>query len=136
LLQVKFKTKTKYILQKHIGLILPTDHLTQCTTTWSLVPKHEWTHLFVHTLDTIPKNWYIELEVCRGITDWEELTCNFKVTFSFENDAPLVDTTMKMIKNKILTYEDSIKPLPLCSAAKSSATVHEVLECYNIVGED
>jgi hypothetical protein len=76
--------------------------------TWSSIPKQEWTHLFVHTLDTIPKNWYIELEVCRGTTDWEELTQNFKVTFSFEDDAPLIDSTLQVIKNNIFASEDSM----------------------------
>jgi hypothetical protein len=60
------------------------DHVTQCIAAWSKAPRKEWTHLFVHTLDTIPKNWYLELEVHLETTDWEELTQNFKVTFSFE----------------------------------------------------
>lgn len=59
--------------------------------------------MFVHTLDVIPKNWYIELEVHRETTDWEDLTHNFKVTFNFEDDAPLIDTALQIIKNKIFT---------------------------------
>jgi hypothetical protein len=84
----------------------------------------------------ILKNWYIELEVCRGKTDWEDLTCNFKVTFNFEDDAPLIDTTLQIIKNKIFTSEDSIGLVPLCSLPRYFVTVQEVLECYNVVGED
>jgi hypothetical protein len=111
------QNKKLNILHRSIlGLSCPTDHLTQCTVTWSSVPKKEWMHLFVHTLDTIPKNWYIELEVHRGTTDWEYLTHNFKVTFNFEDDAPSVDTTLQIIKNKIFTSEDSMIPVPLCSA--------------------
>jgi hypothetical protein len=51
-------------------------------------------HLFIHTLDTILKNWYLEMEVRREITYWEALTHNFKVTFSFEDDAPSVDIAL------------------------------------------
>jgi hypothetical protein len=87
-------------------------------------------------LDTIPKNWYLELEVHRGTTDWEDLTHNFKVTFKFEDDTPSVDTTLQIIKTKIFTPEDSKIPAALCSAPKYSVTVQEVLECYNVVGED
>jgi len=93
-------------------------------------------NLVLHTLDTIPKNWYIELEVCRGITKWEDLTCNFKVAFNFEDYAPLIDTTMQIIKNKIFTLEDLMELVPLCSVPIYFVTVQEVLECYNVVGED
>ena len=59
-------------------------------------------HAFIHTyLDTILKNWYTELEVRIGTVDWEEFMCNFKVTLSFEDDAPSVDTTPQISKRKI-----------------------------------
>jgi hypothetical protein len=94
-------------------------------------------HTCLYTLlDTIPKNWYLELEVHRETTDWEELTHNFKVTFSFEDEAPSVDTTLQVIKDKIFASEDSIELVPVCSAHRSSVTVREVLECYNVIGED
>jgi hypothetical protein len=104
--------------------------------TWRSIPKKEWTHLFIHTLDTIPKNWYLELEVHRETTDWEELTHNFKVTFSFEDDAPSVDTTLQVIKDNIFASEDSIELVPICSTHRYSTMVQEVLECYNVIGED
>jgi hypothetical protein len=59
----------------------------------------------VHTLDTTLKNWYIELEVHRGTRDWEELTRNFKVTFSFENNNLLIDSALQVIKNNIFAIE-------------------------------
>jgi hypothetical protein len=83
-----------------------------------------------------PKNWYLELEVRRETTDWEELTQNFKVTFSFEDDAPLIDSTLQVIKNNIFSSEDSIELVPVCSMHRSSVTVEEVLHCYNVVEED
>jgi hypothetical protein len=57
--------RNEYTMQKYTGLSCPIEHVTQCIVTWRSVPKKEWTHLFVHTLDTIPKNWYLELEVHR-----------------------------------------------------------------------
>jgi hypothetical protein len=74
-------------------------------TTWRHVPKHEWRHKFIHTLETVPKNWYLELEVRRGTIDWDELTLNFKVTFSFEAESPLVDATLQVIRSKIFMEE-------------------------------
>ena len=73
----------KDTVQKYVGLIYPLDHVAQCITTWSIMSMEEWAHWFIHMLDTIPKNWYIELEMRRGIADWEEMVSNFKVTFIF-----------------------------------------------------
>jgi hypothetical protein len=77
-------------MKKYIGLSCPMDHVTQCIMTWNKLPRQEWTHFFVHTLETISNNWYLELEVRRETADWEELTQNFKVTFSFESNVPLI----------------------------------------------
>jgi hypothetical protein len=77
-----------------MGLRGLVNHLTQCVVTWRAVLKQEWTHFLVHTLYVILKNWYIELEVHIGMTNWEDLTCNFKVPFNFENEAPLVDAAL------------------------------------------
>jgi hypothetical protein len=51
-----------------------------------------------YTLETVPRNWYLELEVCRGMTNWEELIQNFKVTFNFEVESPLVDAVLQVIR--------------------------------------
>jgi hypothetical protein len=91
--------------------------------------------LFAHTLDTISKNWYMELEVRRETTNWEEFTHNFKVTFSFEDDAPLIDSTLQVIKNNIFSEKDLIELVPICSTHIYFATVKEVLHCYNVVEE-
>jgi len=70
--------------------------------------QQEWTHLFVHTLDTTPKNWYLELEVRGGTRDLEEFTRNFKVTFSVENNNLLIDSALQVIKNNIFAIEGSM----------------------------
>jgi len=98
---------------------------------WRSVPQQEWTHLFVHTLHTTPKNWYIELEVHRGMKNLEELTRNFKVTFGFENNNYLIDSYLQVIKNNIFTTEVS-----MYSGPRVIVTVEEVLQCYNVVEEE
>jgi hypothetical protein len=85
----------------------------------------------VHTLDIISKNWYIELEVCRGTGDWKELTEKFKVTFSFENNNSLIDSALQVIKNNILVTEGSIYSTP-----RVTATVEEVFLYYNVFEEE
>jgi hypothetical protein len=45
-------------------------------------------------LDTILRNWYLELEMHTETVDWDELTQRFKVTFTFWHESPLLDTTL------------------------------------------
>jgi hypothetical protein len=56
LMQVRFGTKVDYIAQKYAGVSDPVKHIAQCRNIWSLIPKKEWMHKFIHTLDIIPKN--------------------------------------------------------------------------------
>jgi len=49
-------------------------------------------HRFIHTLGTIPKNWYLEPKMGREITNWDQLIQRFKLTFNFEHESrPLLD---------------------------------------------
>jgi hypothetical protein len=65
-------------------------------------------HNFVHTLDTVPKNWYLELEVHRGTIDWEELSQNVKVTFSLESYSTLINASFQVIRSNIFMEEEHI----------------------------
>jgi hypothetical protein len=67
--------------------------------------------------------------VCRGTIDWEELTQNFKKTFSFEDDTPLIESALHVIKNKINSSKD------LYNELRFIAPVEEVFHCYNVVEE-
>jgi hypothetical protein len=62
-------------------------------------------HFFVHTIYTISKKWYLELDMHKETIYWEDLTRNFKVTFNFEDEAPSIDTTLQSIKDNIFTSE-------------------------------
>jgi hypothetical protein len=59
-------------------------HVEKCRDLWSSVPKTKWMHRFIHTLDTIPKNSYLELEMHGETSRWEELVKRFKIMFTFE----------------------------------------------------
>jgi hypothetical protein len=74
--------------------------------------------------------------VHRGIIDSEGLTQNFKVTFSFESNSPLVDSYLQIIRSNIFVEGDHIEIVPSCSTHKESVIVHELLECYNFIEED
>jgi hypothetical protein len=74
--------------------------------------------------------------VCKETADWKELTRNFKVNFSFEDDAPLIKSSLYVIKNDIFSLEDSIRLVLVCSTHRYYATIEKVLHCYNVIEED
>jgi hypothetical protein len=69
----------------------------------------EWPHHFIHTLEGIPANWYIDQELHRGTADWTVLHLNFIVTFSFEHENPNIYSTLKQTKGVILIKEPKIE---------------------------
>jgi hypothetical protein len=88
--------------------------------------------MFTHTLDTIPKNWYLELDMCRETIDYDYITQIFQVKFTFQNESPLISTTLQEIKHKIFTKEEIMEVIYVCNTHNASMTVHKLLECYNV----
>jgi hypothetical protein len=41
------------------------------------------------------------LEQHRETANWEEMQQNFVITFSFEHENPEIDTTLKVVKDRI-----------------------------------
>jgi hypothetical protein len=113
LMQIKFEIEE--VMHKYTGMSSLTNHVAQFMTTWRQVSKLEWTHWFIHTLEMVPKNWYLELEVRRGTTNWEELTHNFKVTFNFEVESPLAVAALQVIRSNIFMEEYQIEIVHACS---------------------
>jgi hypothetical protein len=74
--------------------------------------------------------------VHKGTTEWEELTQNFKVTFSFEVESPLVDASLQVIRSNIFMEDDHMGMIPQAVHVEASATVREMLACYNIIEAD
>jgi len=57
-------------------------------------------HIFIYKLDTIPKNWYLDLEMSRETTRWEELIQRFKIMFTFEHESPSTYTMPQTIDTR------------------------------------
>jgi hypothetical protein len=105
-------------------------------------------HRFIHTLETIPKNWYLEMEVHRDTTEWGYISQRFKETFTFQHKSPSIYTTLQEIKHKIFNEEEHMEVrsicneeehtevISICNAHNVSMTVHKLLECYNVTQED
>ena len=59
----------------------------------------------------------------------------FKVTFTFENEYPLIYVVLEDIRNKIFSKEELMKVIYVCSSCNTSMTVHQLLEYYNVTQE-
>jgi hypothetical protein len=42
----------------------PKDHMQSCEEAWGNIPKEQWVHKFINTLDTMPINYYLHAELC------------------------------------------------------------------------
>jgi hypothetical protein len=65
-------------------------------------------HKFINTLDTIPINWYLQVELCLITTEWEGMTQNFVTTFLFERQYPTVDQALEIVRQKIFEEAASL----------------------------
>jgi hypothetical protein len=81
------------------------EHLEKCRTLWKMTPLEEWPHYFIHTLEGIPTNWYIDQELRKGTATWTTLQHNFKVTFLSKHEKPNIDATLKQIRGVIFIKE-------------------------------
>ena len=65
-------------------------------------PQLEWVHLFYHTLDVIPRNWYTETELRHGTGEWDILREGFLLTLLFEDQwMDTVDDALQVVKATI-----------------------------------
>jgi len=58
LMQIRFGEANKYVLGQYNGMNDPREHILTCGYVWNELPREAWPHMFIHTLDNIPKNWY------------------------------------------------------------------------------
>src|SRR5277367_1396628 len=104
LMTVRFSNNRECPQQKYTGDSDPKSHIQRCEQNWLDIPRDEWVHLFIHTLDTVPRNWYTETKLCRGTITWPHMIDSFILTFSFESDFPSIDHALQIIRTKI--FED------------------------------
>jgi len=96
--------------EKYSGKDDQCEHLDQWTKAWGEEPQQEWVHIFCHTLYTIPMNWYLEMELHHGTTEWDILRERFLLTFSFEDGFECIDEVPQGIKDAIFrTLEESVE---------------------------
>jgi hypothetical protein len=91
LLKMHFSNQAEGCEVRYTGKSCPKDHMKSCEEAWGNIPKEQWVHKFINTLDTMPINWYLYAELRLITTNWYGMTHNFISTFLFESQYPTVD---------------------------------------------
>lgn len=91
MMQIRFGETREYGSGKYSGMNDPREQRNE-------LPREEWPHMFIHTLESIPNNWYTQLELQRETVSWEDLKANLINTFSPNEEDVMVDTTLQLIK--------------------------------------
>ena len=94
LLEVIFGEKMLYTVSKYTGLTNLVEHIEHFRETWDISLRQEWIHKLIHTLEMIPRNWYMQVELRRVTVKWEELVANFMHAFEFVDDNSSIDVSL------------------------------------------
>jgi hypothetical protein len=104
----QFSAQVKSYEVRYTGRRCPKDHVRSCEEAWSDIPREQWVHRFINTLDMTPINWYLQGELCLVTADWEGMIQNFITTFLFESQYPSVDQTLQIVRQKVFEEESSL----------------------------
>ena len=85
MMRVQFGRPKVRLIEKYNGRSDSCNHLAKRTDAYGVEPQLKWVHLFCHTLDVIPMNWYLETKLYHGTNRWDILRQGFLMTFSFED---------------------------------------------------
>jgi len=121
------------LTEKYDGRSDPCDHLEKWIDAYGIELQPEWVHLFCHTLDVIPMNWYLEIELYHGMEKLDILRQGFLMTFNFEDGFECVDEALQEVKVAIFRIPQY--PLHLIQPYWTTQ-LHLTLECYNVTVEE
>ena len=88
LLMVIFGDNVGGFSYRYDGQMNPKAHIEACIQAWKEKSVEECVHLFIHTLDTSPRNWYTETKLRSGTKSWSLLTEGLLLAFGFELEYP------------------------------------------------
>ena len=107
-------------------------HMEACVQALQHRRVEEWVHMFIHTLDTTPKNWYTETYLRRGTESWSLLIEGFQITFGFESEYLEIEDAFGVMRMKL--FDDC--PLPIDNHLDWAAQMESMMECYNLTVDE
>ena len=93
-MRLQFGRPKVQLIEKYNGRSDPRDHLEKWTNAYGAQLQPKLVHFFCHTLDVIPMNWYLEIELCHGMDGWNILRQICLMTFIFEYGFECIDEVL------------------------------------------
>ena len=84
-----------------------------------------------HTMDKMPRSWYISAEIRMEITTWKDLIVCFAHTFCFTNANPDVHNALQIIWDVVLKVVSVAYPVD----PHAHCHMQSMMECHNMYGE-
>ena len=81
MMRTRFGKPKVRITNKYDGKDDPLAHLEKWAKAYGAKSQPEWVHLFCHTLDVIPMNWYLETKLHHGTCEWDILCEGFIIAW-------------------------------------------------------
>ena len=69
-------------------------HLANRIAVWGEESQPKWVNIFIHTLENVPINWYLETELRHGTLEWATLKESVVLDFIFESGFHSVDESL------------------------------------------
>ena len=129
MMKLRFGYVNTHMTEKYSGKDDLRVHFAWWTKAWGKEPQQEWVHIFCHTLEIIPVNWYLETELCHGTTERDILRESFLLTFNFENGFECIDEALQELKAN--NFRAPVELVQWVQTDLSTQLCH-VLECYNV----
>ena len=106
MMRIRFGYENTQLTEKYIGKDDPCEHLARWKKYWGEEPQPKWVNIFYHTLDTIPMNGYLKIELRQGTTEWDVLKERFLLSFSFEEGFRCIAKALQEIKATIFKMSE------------------------------
>lgn len=99
MMRLRFRIAQMQLADKYDRWDDPRIHLAKYSKVYGEEPQPEWVHLFYHTLDVISMNWYTEMELYHGTSEWDILRERFLLIFMFKYHLwDTVDNALQAVK--------------------------------------
>jgi hypothetical protein len=134
LMAVRFSKQVEGCEVRYTGQSCPKDHVRGCEEAWRKIHQEQWVHNFINTLDTMPINWYIQLELHLTTSYWYGMTQKFVAIFLFESQYPSVDQALQVLRKNVFEEEPN---LPIEQEEDEwTASFQKFQGCYNINADE
>jgi len=133
MVRIHFGRPKVWMKNKYDGRDDPCDHLAKWAKDYGGKVEPKWVHLFCHTLDVIPMNWYLETKLRHGTEEWYILCQVFIIPFKFEDGFEYIDEALQEVK--VVIFRIPRDPLDLIQPDWTTQMSHTP-ECYNVTIEE